>query len=367
MKRCSRCLTPDTRPGTIFKEGVCQACINYEKRKKIDWEARFQELVSLIDSHRFHYYDCAIAVSGGKDSHFLTYLVKAKLKMNPLLIRIGDGFGISEAGKHNIQNLKNAFGCDLLEWSLKDSLYRQMVRRAFEELGNFPVVDFLIYFAPIKIAHLLGIELVFFGEDPAYEYGTSEEEHKTVDLTAFSPVLEWMRKNFGGKETAFFDTLEFPDVTHIYTSYYVPWSGHQNYLLAQQYGFKDLTDFTDNRGQIWRRKGSPAFYDSLDMLGWQVSHWLKWGKFGFGRATDIYSRWLRERQPLCQDRDIALKLVKSEDGQLDPIILADFLRYTGYTEKQFWAIAKRFVNRSLFENPDDLPNLRLAEETVGGK
>ncbi len=29
---------PDTRPGIRFNEqGICQACVNYEKRKQIDW------------------------------------------------------------------------------------------------------------------------------------------------------------------------------------------------------------------------------------------------------------------------------------------------------------------------------------------
>ncbi len=38
MRYCKKCLMPDTRPGSVFdKEGVCQACRNYEKRSAIDW------------------------------------------------------------------------------------------------------------------------------------------------------------------------------------------------------------------------------------------------------------------------------------------------------------------------------------------
>ncbi|MCK4347262.1 MAG: hypothetical protein KAW47_01475 [Thermoplasmatales archaeon] len=45
MRYCIRCEMPDTRLGSIFDEkGVCQACINYEKRKTIDWEDRRKQL-----------------------------------------------------------------------------------------------------------------------------------------------------------------------------------------------------------------------------------------------------------------------------------------------------------------------------------
>ena len=56
-------------------------------------------------------YDCAIAVSGGKDSHFQTHIIKDKLKMNPLLLSVGN-FEWTDAGRKNLDNLSDAFGCD---------------------------------------------------------------------------------------------------------------------------------------------------------------------------------------------------------------------------------------------------------------
>jgi hypothetical protein len=39
---------PDTRPGITFnKEGVCIACQNNERKKNIDWDARYEELKAL--------------------------------------------------------------------------------------------------------------------------------------------------------------------------------------------------------------------------------------------------------------------------------------------------------------------------------
>ena len=80
---------PDTRPNIKFFDGICTACINFEKQNTTDWKKRFDELTALCDKYRGcngNGYDCAIAVSGGKDSHFQVYYMKEVMKMNPLLL-----------------------------------------------------------------------------------------------------------------------------------------------------------------------------------------------------------------------------------------------------------------------------------------
>ena len=78
---------PSTRPGISYnKEGVCSACIAHEKKENIDWSNRFEKLKELCDKHRGRNgngYDCAIAVSGGKDSHYQVYVMKELMGMNP--------------------------------------------------------------------------------------------------------------------------------------------------------------------------------------------------------------------------------------------------------------------------------------------
>ena len=63
-------------------DGVCAACQTYEKRKEVDYAKRWQELEALCDKYRGsngpHGYDCMIAVSGGKDSHFQVHTFKEK-------------------------------------------------------------------------------------------------------------------------------------------------------------------------------------------------------------------------------------------------------------------------------------------------
>ena len=86
MKYCKKCCMPDTRPGIKFdEEGVCSACRSYEHRAKVDWDARWKEFEAICDKYRGmngpNGYDCMIAVSGGKDSHFQVYLMKELMQV----------------------------------------------------------------------------------------------------------------------------------------------------------------------------------------------------------------------------------------------------------------------------------------------
>ena len=53
MKYCKKCLMPDTRPGIKFnEEGICYPCLNYEKRKEINWNRRYEELKEICNKYK---------------------------------------------------------------------------------------------------------------------------------------------------------------------------------------------------------------------------------------------------------------------------------------------------------------------------
>ena len=87
MKYCKKCLFPDTKPQLTFNEnGICDACINAEHKETIDWDARKKELRQILEKYRNKNgsnYDCIIPVSGGKDSHFQTFVIKKEFGLNP--------------------------------------------------------------------------------------------------------------------------------------------------------------------------------------------------------------------------------------------------------------------------------------------
>ena len=111
LKYCIKCMMPETKPDLSFKDGVCNACINFENREKIDWEERKYQLISILEKYKNkseNYWNCIIPVSGGKDS---TYQVVTALElgMHPLCVtsRTCD---LSKIGRDNLDNIrKNSF------------------------------------------------------------------------------------------------------------------------------------------------------------------------------------------------------------------------------------------------------------------
>jgi N-acetyl sugar amidotransferase len=369
MKYCVKCVMPDTRPHTIFSEdGVCQACINYEKKKTVNWTKRWNELRNLCNKYRRKdgYYDCVIPVSGGKDSHFLTYTMKEKMDMNPLLICVADPFTKTAAGKNNLYNLGETFGCDIIEFNLSVDLFRRVTKIGFEELGEpLRFIEAAIYTVPNKFAVALDIPLIVFGENAAYEYGTTaEEDYSTKKYIAagHSAAAEklgkevcdfWLNRGLSMKEMNAVIPPAQEDVERvkpepIFMSYFVPWDDERNYQIAKRYGFRDLA-------HEWRREGNIEDYGQIDSVAYTVHLWMKYPKFGFSRATDIASRWIRSNKIT---REEGIKLVMKYDHRLDKRAMEDFMTFMGYKPRQFWEIVEKFWNQEIFEKVDDVWRLK---------
>lgn len=157
MRYCKKCVMPDTRPGISFnEEGICSACQAHERKKTVDYAGRMEELKKICENYRGMNgtgYDCAIAVSGGKDSHFQVHMMKEVLGMNPILFSVEDNFPMTEAGRHNLRNISEEFGCPIISLKPDIKTQKKLMRRTFEEFGK-PTwfIDRLIYTYPLSMA-----------------------------------------------------------------------------------------------------------------------------------------------------------------------------------------------------------------------
>ena len=361
MRHCKRCVMPDTRPGSIFdEEGICQACRNHEKRGQVDWEARLEELRSICGKYKRKdgYYDCVIAVSGGKDSHFLTYMMKERMGMNPLLVCVADPFTHTEAGIRNLRNLGESFDCDMVTFNMSIDLFRRVTRIAFEELGEpLRFIEAAIYTVPPKYAVAFNIPLIVYGENAAYTYGTTVDDdysakkyiaagHSAAGEKLGEQITDfWCERGIPMKELNGImppprEDLERVRPEPIFVSHFVPWDDETNCAIAKRYGFQDLH-------HEWRREGFLEDYGQIDSVAYIVHLWMKYPKFGFARATDIASRWIRKGKIT---REEAKRLLMEHDHRLDQRAMEDFITFMGYRPRQFWDIVERFWNPELFEN-----------------
>lgn len=355
MKYCTRCVMPDTRPGITFnEEGVCSACQSYERRNKIDWDARWKELETLCDKYRGcngDGYDCAIAVSGGKDSHYQVHLMKNVLKMNPILFSVEDNFPMTEAGKHNIQNISEEFGCSIYSLKPDRRTQKKLMRYMFEKYGK-PTwyIDRLIYTYPLHMAVKFNTPLLVYGENVSYEYGGADYEEtysaksllnngvaSDVDFDELIQNTGITRHDLEMCKAPSQEELEKLDP--MYVSYFVPWNSFKNYEFARKHGFHDLT-------HEWNRTQHVENMDQVDSRAYLVHPWLKYPKFGHTSATDYAARMVRYGMI---SREEAVQMVKKHDAYLDPLCVRDFCEFCGYAETEFWNIVDKLYNKDLFE------------------
>jgi len=110
LRRCSKCLLPETFPNISFDEnGVCNYCRNYKPVKVLGEKSLLKELEKYRG--RGDKYDCVIAISGGRDSTFVLHQIVAKYKMRALALTVDSGF-ITEEGHRNIEAATKSLGVD---------------------------------------------------------------------------------------------------------------------------------------------------------------------------------------------------------------------------------------------------------------
>lgn len=358
MKYCSKCLMPDTRPGIAFIEGVCAPCINYEKHKTIDWDNRKIMLEELCDKYRgcnSDGYDCAIAVSGGKDSHFQVYVMKELMGMNPVLLTVGN-IDWTETGRKNLENISEAFCCDVISLNPNRNVSRIMAKKAFIELGS-PTwyADALIYSFPYRMSMQLGLKLLVYGENVNYTYGGQyNEETQSAMLQPLNDVVKpvwdiWLgdgqlaEKDLESAKQPSIEECKRFGLEPIYLSYFVPWDSHHNYEVATRWGFKQLS-------HEYVREGTLEQYNQIDSIGYLLNQFLKYPKFGHASATEMASRWIRAG---LKTREEMILLVKQCDRNLDQGITENFCGFTHMMPREFWKNMDKWYNQELFYQDKD--------------
>lgn len=356
---CKRCVMPDTKPDLHLDEhGVCNACRSYERRKEVDWDARYKELLVVLEKYRRRdgsNWDCIVPVSGGKDS---TYQVirMLQLGLNPLCVT-STTCDLSELGRRNIENLKH-LGVDYIEVSPNPLIRAKLNRIGLTQVGDISWPEHVgIFTIPIRAAVQFNVPLIVWGENSQNEYGgpAAAAENNVLNrrwLEEFGGLLGMRVVDLIGQEGIEARHLihyTYPSdeelarvgVTGLFLGHYIPWDGLSNTLIAQANGFRTYDKVVE---------GSMVNYENLDNHQTGIHDYFKFLKFGFGRATDLACLHIRRGRLTRLD---GLEAVKRLDGRFPWVYLGksleDILRPLDMSVDEFIRVCDKFTNKKIFK------------------
>jgi len=358
LRYCTRCLFPETKPDLSFNdEGVCSACQAAEQKdKKIDWDQRKIEFEEIINNYRRDDlgYDCLIPVSGGKDSTYQAYFMKEVYGMNPLCVCFETTYA-TEIGNRNLDNLSR-MGIDVIHFKKNHQAYKKMVIESFKRVGDEMWPNHIgIFTIPVMFAVRMNIPLIIWGENSQMEYGGPDL--RSVQTRVLN--RKWLEE-FGGllgnriedmigvegltrKElTPYFypsdEEINRVGVVGIFLGSYFFWDAKKQLEIIRKRGFEFKED-----GPV---EGTYTNYENLDERLVGLHDYLKFVKYGFGRATDHAGIDIRNNR---LTREEALTLVNTYDGKYPHYGVKSLMEYSQMSKEKIDDVIDSFTNPLLFE------------------
>ncbi|MBI1866260.1 MAG: N-acetyl sugar amidotransferase [Candidatus Staskawiczbacteria bacterium] len=347
---CTKCVYPSSSavPLIFDENGVCSGCRVFNQTDNIDWGLRKEMLKKIVAKYKTNSnYDCIIPVSGGKDSYFQTHYVIKELGLRPLLVTY-HGNNFLPIGEENLENMRHAFNADHIIFRPSETLLKKINKKCFYLMGDMNWHNHCgIFTYPVQVAVKMNIPLIIWGEHGYVDLGGMYSMNDFIEMTRkfrdehacrgydFDDMID---EKLGIKEQdvlwAKYPTdkeLEDVGVRGIYLGNFIPWDANAHVkLMMDTYGWKK---FEGNFDRTYRK-----FSNLDDMHENGVHDYLKYIKFGYGRASDHASKDIRRGYIT---REQGIEMVKKYD-HVKPSDLKRWLEYVDMTEDEFDRVCDTF-------------------------
>ena len=325
IKRCTKCILPETMPFISFdSEGVCNYCRNYKPRNKPKPK---EELFELVKPYRRNNEpDCIVPFSGGRDSSYSLHLIVNELQMTPITYTYDWGM-VTDLGRRNISRMCSKLGVENIIVAADISKKRENIRKnlnAWLKSPHLGMISILTagdkhFFQHIEtVKRQTGIDLNLWGINPLevthFKSGflgiKPDFEEKRVYMPGFYNQFRYQTHRFkamlqspGYFNSSLWDTLtgeyyrsfvKKKDYFHIFD--YWRWDEKVINETLEQYDWELAPD----TNTTWRiGDGTAAFYN-----------YIYYTVAGFTEHDTFRSNQIREGQIT---REEALKLVEDEN------------------------------------------------------
>jgi len=353
MRYCQRCVYPEVAVNVIFDDqGVCSACRVADEFAGLTedyWSVRrekFEQIVAWVRSQKRGDYHCVIPVSGGKDSYFQTYIIKEVYGLNPLLVTYHGNNYLPE-GQGNLDRMRAVFDVDHMVFGPGVGVLKKLNRLCFRKMGDMNWHAHCgIKTVPMRLACSLNIPLVVWGEttwsiagmfspDDFVEYNKrTVAEHDCRGYTWRDMISDeegLTEQDLVWAKPPTDQALQRVGVRGIYIGNYFDWdpNGHAR-RMRDEFGFEFA------RQPFERTYRTMSNLDDMHENG--VHDYMKFIKFGYGRASDHASKDIRQGY---MTRDQGIEMVRRHD-HVKPRDLKRWLDYVDMTEPEFDRIADTF-------------------------
>ena len=289
LKRCTKCILPETFPYISFDDhGVCNYCNNY---KSLNAKKSKSEILKIVDKYRKpNSTECIVPFSGGRDSCYALHIIVNELKLKPITYTYDWGM-VTDLARRNISRMCSRLGVENIIVAADISKKRKNIRKNLvawlksPHLGMVSILTagdkhFFKYVESIKMQ--TGLNLNLWGTNPLetthFKSGflgikPSFEESK-VYTTGFRKQLKYHSLRFKAMlkspryfNSSLFDTLsgeyyrsfiKREDYFHIF-DYYL-WKEDEVNKVLEGYEFEKAPD----TNTTWRiGDGTAAFYNYI--------------------------------------------------------------------------------------------------------
>ena len=325
LKRCSRCILPETMPFIKFDEqGVCNYCQS-DKKIKVKGEGELERVVARYRDKNDRI-NCLVAFSGGRDSSYGLHYIKNVLKLNPVAYSYDWGM-ITDLARRNQARISGQLGIKHILISADIKKKRENIKKNVlawlkrPDLGIVPLFmagDKQYFYYANKLKRRLGIDLTIYCENPLertdfktgfcrIKPGSISQHIFTLSLLNKLKLFFYYAKQFT-LNPAYLNSSLLDSLSGYLASYLIP----HNYLFLYQYINWDekkinstLLDEYDwetalDSKSTWRiGDGTASFYNYIYYL-----------RAGFTENDTFRSNQIRNG---LISRSEALKLVEQEN------------------------------------------------------
>lgn len=235
LKRCSKCILPETMPFISFDEsGTCNYCINYELKNV---PKPVSVLESLLEPYRRNgLRDCIVPFSGGRDSSYGLHLIVEELGMKPIAYTYDWGM-VTDLGRRNISRMCSKLNVENIIIAADISKKRDNIRKNIT--------------AWLKDPHLGMISLWTAGDKHFFRYCETVKKQTGISLNLWG---------VNPMETTHFKT-GFLDIAPSFSNKHV----YNNGLTAQlEYQYKRYRQYLKNPSYF-----NSSIFDTLSGEYWR--------------------------------------------------------------------------------------------------